>query len=99
MANSMQIVTAAPMQGPLPFEAAYNEDGKVVNPTLDALCRDRHESLAPEYYAHSGPALTVHDTLEQAEALLGWFARINGGVSEPVKVWKCSDTGRYQIGY
>lgn len=95
---TVQTVTAPPMYGPLPFEAAYAPGGEVVSPSLDAICKERYESLAPEYYAFSGPAFTIHETLEDAMALLGWSARINGGVSEPVKVWKC-DTGRYQIGY
>lgn len=96
---TVQTITAPPMYGPLPFEAAYAPDGTVVNHALAAICKDRYERLSPEYYAFTGPAFTVHDTLEQAEELLGWFARLNGGAAEPVKVWKCSDTGRFQIGY
>ena len=99
MENFFQHITAVPMQGPLPYEAAYGDHGLVVNRDLHKVCEDRYESLAPEYYAFTGPAFTVHETLEDAEALLGWYARINGGVSEPVPVWKCTDTGRFQVGY
>jgi hypothetical protein len=97
-----QRVTAVPMQGPLPYEAAYaTKHGKTVvaNRDLDKVCKRRADCLYPEYHAFQGPAFTVHETLEGAEALLGWCARINGGVSEPVPVWQCTDTGRFQIGY
>lgn len=96
-----QIVTAVPMQGPIPFEAAYVvRRGKsvMVDRELAKLCKARANRGPPEYQAAQGLGLSVHNTLEDALAALGWESRINGK-SHPVLVWECSDTGRFQIGY
>jgi hypothetical protein len=101
MQTTFVTVAPKPMFGPLPWDQAFVVKGRktvTVDAAMARICKTRAERMAPEYWAHMGAAFTVHDSLEEAEALLGWVARIHGS-SEPVAVWLCSDTGRYQIGY